>query len=284
MRLVILTPATDNPRFAGTWPEWFERLAAPLRAEGFAVEPAPWTEASDLSGADAVLPLLAWGYHLKADLWAARLDAWERAGLRMPNPAATLRWNTAKTYLAELAGRGAPVVPTVAVERVTEEAVAEARARFATEVVVAKPQVSAGSQDTVRLKPGDPLDGAPRGPALLQPFLPAVAQEGEQSLFYFNGVLSHAVAKAATGGDFRVQPQFGGQVAAMTPSAEMLAVGQAVLAAADRPLAYARVDLIRDLDGALKLMELEAIEPDLYLQYAADGGAAFARGMRAALA
>lgn len=70
----------------------------------------------------------------------------------------------------------------------------------------------------------------------------------------------------------------------MTPSAEMLAVGQAVLAAADRPLAYARVDLIRDLDGALKLMELEAIEPDLYLQYAADGGAAFARGMRAALA
>ena len=85
--------------------------------------------------------------------------------------------------------------------------------------MVAKPQVSAGSQDTVRLKPGDPLDGAPRGPALLQPFLPAVAQEGEQSLFYFNGVLSHAVAKAATGGDFRVQPQFGGQVAAMTPSA-----------------------------------------------------------------
>lgn len=284
MRLVILTPATDNPRFAQTWPEWFERLAAPLRAEGFTVDPAPWTEDGDLADADAVLPLLAWGYHLKADLWAARLDAWERAGLRMPNPASTLRWNTTKTYLAELADRGAPVIPTLAVDRVTAEVVEAARERFGVSTVVAKPQVSAGSQDTVRLSPGDGLDGAPKGGALLQPFLPAVAQEGEQSLFYFNGRLSHAVAKAATGGDFRVQPQFGGQVATVAPSEEMVAVGEVVLAAADRPLAYARVDLIRDLDGALKLMELEAIEPDLYLQYAADGGAAFARGMRAALA
>jgi len=114
---------------------------------------------------------------------------------------------------------------------------------------------------------------------MLQPFMPAITAEGELSLLFFDGVFSHAVAKMAREGDFRVQFQHGGRYQAIQPGADALKAATRVLEAAARPLTYARIDLLRAADGALQLMELEAIEPDLYLEHAPDGGAAFARAM-----
>ncbi|SFK38597.1 RimK family alpha-L-glutamate ligase [Caulobacter sp. UNC279MFTsu5.1] len=273
--VLILTPAPDEPRFANSWSPLFERLAAPLRAQGLTVEAASWVDA-DTAGARVVLPLLSWGYHLRSDEWFARLDALEAAGARLANPASVLRWNTTKTYLADLASRDAPVVPTHAVDRLTLEALDHARDVFGVDLLVTKPQISGGSQDTVKLRHADGLTGCTTGPALIQPFLPAVGEEGELSLFYFDGLFSHAVTKVAVAGDFRVQPQFGGQVSGVAPEPEALHAAEMVLEAAGGPLTYARVDLIRGLDGAPQLMELEVIEPDLFLEHAHDGGAAFA--------
>jgi glutathione synthase/RimK-type ligase-like ATP-grasp enzyme len=273
--VLILTPAADEPRFANSWSPLFERLAAPLRAQGLTVEPASWVDA-DVSAARVVLPLLSWGYHLRTEEWFARVDALEAAGARLVNPASVLRWNTTKTYLAELAGKGAPVVPTHVVDRLTMEALDHARDVFGVDVLVTKPQISGGSQDTVKLRHADGLTGCTTSPALIQPFLPAVGEEGELSLFYFDGVFSHAVTKVAVAGDFRVQPQFGGQVTGVAPEPEALHAAEMVLKAAGAALTYARVDLIRGLDGTPQLMELEVIEPDLFLGHAHDGGAAFA--------
>ena len=140
-----------------------------------------------------------------------------------------------------------------------------------------------GSFGAIRLRPGGGLEGGPTGPAMLQPFLPSVTEEGELSLIFFGGAFSHAIAKVPGAGDFRVQYQHGGAYHAIGATPEMLSVAEQVLAAADQRLTYARIDLIRDHDGSLKLMELEAIEPDLYLNLAPDGGAMFARAMRAAV-
>ena len=115
----------------------------------------------------------------------------------------------------------------------------------------------------------------PAAGRMVQPFLPAVAEEGEQSLFYFGGRFSHAVRKVAAQGDFRVQPQFGADISGFAPDPEAFTLAEAVLAAAPQGLIYARIDLIRGLDGRLCLMELEAIEPDLYLAHAPDGGRMF---------
>uniref|UniRef100_B0T7A3 Transporter n=1 Tax=Caulobacter sp. (strain K31) TaxID=366602 RepID=B0T7A3_CAUSK len=246
------------------------------------VEAGSWVDA-DVAGARVVLPLLSWGYHLRAAEWFARLDALEAAGARLANPVAVLRWNTTKTYLADLAAKGAPVVPTLALDRLTLEDLDRAREVFGVDVLVTKPQISGGSQDTVKLRHADGLTGCTTGPALIQPFLPAVGEEGELSLFYFDGVFSHAVAKVATAGDFRVQPQFGGQVSSVAPEPEALHAAEMVLRAAGAPLTYARVDLIRGLDGTPQLMELEVIEPDLFLGHAHDGGAAFAEAVVRAL-
>jgi glutathione synthase/RimK-type ligase-like ATP-grasp enzyme len=280
--VLILVPAADEPRFASSWSPLFERLAAPLRARGLTVEAGGWVDA-ETAGVRVVLPLLSWGYHLRAGQWFARLDALEAAGARLANPVSVLRWNTTKTYLAELAAKGAPVVPTIALDRLTQEDLDHARDVFGVDVLVTKPQISGGSQDTVKLRHADGLTGCPAGPALIQPFLPAVAEEGELSLFYFDGVFSHAVTKVATGGDFRVQPQFGGQVSGVAPEPEALRAAEMVLKAAGAPLTYARVDLIRGLDGTPQLMELEVIEPDLFLAHAHDGGAAFAAAVVRAL-
>jgi glutathione synthase/RimK-type ligase-like ATP-grasp enzyme len=194
-----------------------------------------------------------------------------------------LRWNTTKTYLAELAAKGAPVVPTIALDRLTLEDLDRAREVFGVDVLVTKPQISGGSQDTVKLRHADGLTGCTSGPALVQPFLPAVGEEGELSLFYFDGAFSHAVTKVAAAGDFRVQPQFGGRVTGVAPEPEALHAAEMVLKAVATPLTYARIDLIRGLDGAPQLMELEVIEPDLFLDHAHDGGAAFADAVLRAL-
>ena len=282
MRLAILTPAPDNPRFADIWPRWHERLSPPLEAAGVVCEARCWTDPGDLSGFDAVAPLLAWSYHLRQDDWTRLLDGFERDGVRTLNGLATLRWNTRKTYLAELEAAGAPVVPTLFSDALTPAIVAEAHHRFGPQLI-AKPQISGGSHQTLRLNAGAAFEGGPDGLAMLQPYLPAVSGEGELSLFFFGGEYSHAIGKVAQAGDFRVQPQFGGAVHAITPPPEAFDAARKVLAAAARDFTYARIDLIRMPDGRLMLMELEVIEPDLYLEHAPDQGAVFAAAMVRAL-
>lgn len=285
--ILILAPADDEPEFSSRWRPLFERLMAPLRAQGLIVTAQAWTEMIDVEQARLVLPLIAWGYHHRQTEWFAQLDAWEAAEIPMVNPVPTLRWNTTKTYLTELAAKGAPVVPTLTHDQLTPDLIAEAFNAFGVDEVVIKPQISGGSHETVRIKrhagEAAALDGGPTGPALIQPFLPAVSEEGEISLFYFDGVFSHAVAKVAVDGDFRVQPQFGGRVSAVAPEPEALHAAEMVLRAADQPLTYARIDLIRGLDHTPQLMELEVIEPDLFLEHGHDHGAAFAAAVKARL-
>jgi glutathione synthase/RimK-type ligase-like ATP-grasp enzyme len=281
--ILMLSPSSQDAAYAAAAARLFERLAAPLRAQGLTVTSQPWTDPVDPEGARLILPLIAWGYHLRQAAWFAQLDALEAGEAPVINPVPTLRWNTTKTYLIELEAKGASVVPTHAHDRLTPEALAAAFDAFGVDEVVIKPQISGGSQDTVRFKRHGTLQGGPPGAALIQPFLPAVAEEGELSLFFFDGVFSHAVSKVATGGDFRVQPQFGGQISGVAPEPEALHAAHRVLEAAGLPLTYARIDLIRGLDHTPQLMELEIIEPDLFLEHAHDHGAAFAAAVKARL-
>ncbi|MEY4248981.1 MAG: hypothetical protein RJA87_614 [Pseudomonadota bacterium] len=280
--IAILVPSPDNHQHDERWPGNFETLAAPLRALGATVEPQPWIDGAApeaLLAYDRVLPLLAWGYHLRTQDWFERLSLWQDLGVRLDHDPEILRWNTSKAYLAELAAKGAPVTPSLMVDGVTEADLAKAREQFQSRSLVIKPQISAGAHKTLVIQAHDPLGSLPTGPVILQPFLPSVGEEGELSLFYFGGVFSHAVAKVAKDGDFRVQPQYGGATTAFDPSPEAREAAATVLAACGKDLTYARVDLIRCLDGSLRLMELEVIEPDLFLAFAADGGAAYGRAV-----
>jgi glutathione synthase/RimK-type ligase-like ATP-grasp enzyme len=279
--VAILTPDPGGILGGTRWPPVLARLAAPLEAAGMRVESRGWTVAGDLTGFDLVLPLLAWGYHREGD-WPGQVLRWQSEGVRLRNPPEVLRWNADKSYLARFAAAGAPVVPTLFVERLDEAALEEAAARFGTDALIAKPRVSASAFQTIRWSPGTKLAGGPDRAAILQPFLPDIEAGGELSLIYLGGAFSHAIRKRPQPGDFRVQPEYDGIITPHDPLPEEHEAAEAALRAADADLLYARVDLVRDLEGAPVLMEIELVEPDLYLEYHPAAPAAFARAVAAA--
>jgi glutathione synthase/RimK-type ligase-like ATP-grasp enzyme len=280
MRLAFLVPAPDYPE---PWAWAFDAEAAALERREVRVDPVAWTEAKDLGGYDLILPLVAWGYHLRHAEWLAFLDRAERDRLPLVNPPALLRWNSDKAYLEELGAKGIACVPTIEVPALSDDDLNAAAARFGTAQLVVKPPVSASATGTHRICPGDAIPHSERGQRMMiQPFLPTIATEGEYALILFDGVLSHTVVKRPKGGDFRVQPHLGGttEPCEAPPGAEELAI--AALAAAPAPATYARVDIIRDLAGELRIMELELVEPALWLDVAPHGEAAFAGAVIAA--
>ncbi len=265
--ICILTPDPTDEASSARWPEVFARMAAPLQAAGATVEPRPWVNAGDLTNFDLVLALMVWGNYRAVDRWLAAVAAWEAQGVRLHNPASVLTWNVDKIYLQRLAEAGAPILGTAWLDRGDPELAEAARLAHGWDEAVIKPRRSGGSYRTERLRAGTTADFERfDSPAMLQPFLPAVGTTGETSLVYFNGAFSHAVNKVARSGDFRVQPDWGGHVRAVTPAPDERAAAEAALSAIDEtPLLYARVDLVRDLDGRPVIMELELLEPDLYL-------------------
>lgn len=282
MRIAILVPAPDYPE---PWRWAFDVEADALIAAGAKVEPVAWTEADDLDGFDLVMPLVAWGYHLDYDRWLAFLNRAEAGRWPLINPPALLRWNGDKAYLAELADRGVPTVPTLAVESCCDADLEEARRRFDSDWLVIKPPISASASGTHRLGPNDDLPAeSRRRPMIVQPLIEEIAKTGEFSLMLFGGEFSHAVVKRPKAGDFRVQPHLGGVTvpSEAPPGAERLA--KQALAAAPTQATYARVDIIPDDNGVLRIMELELIEPALYLDHAPGGGAAFSQAVLSAAA
>ena len=282
--LAVLTPDPADPSYAGQWPGVLERLAGALALAGITVEPSPWTDhledASGLTAYPLVLPLIVWGYHRDHARWMQACETWERAGVRMLNPPSVIGWNSDKSYLSRLADRGVAIPPTLWVDSVTQGDVDSAFERFRTDVVIVKPRVSGGAWKTLRLSRGDRLADAPDGPAMIQPYLPSIETEGETSLLFFGGALSHVVNKRPVTGEFRIQVQFGGQYAALPqPPAGALALAEKTLAAIDEDLLYARIDMAQGPGGEWLLMEAELIEPDFYLGSAPDGGARFAEAV-----
>lgn len=287
-RVAVLTPDPADSSYAGQWPSVLERLAGALAGAGIAVEPTPWTdhveEASRLAGYPLVLPLIVWGYHRDHARWMQACRTWEAASVRMLNPPSVIGWNSDKSYLGRLAGKGVAIPPTEWVEGVTQADVDAAFDRFGTDVAIVKPRVSGGAWKTLRLSRGDALRDAPEGPAMIQPYLPSIETEGETSLLFFGGRLSHVVNKRPVSGDFRIQTQFGGQYVALPePPSGALALAEQTLAAIDEDLLYARIDMAQGQNGGWLLMEAELIEPDFYLGAAPEGGARFAAAVKARL-
>ncbi|SFS32613.1 hypothetical protein SAMN05192570_0625 [Brevundimonas viscosa] len=286
--IAVLTPDPADPSFAGQWPGVLERLSEALATAGLAARPNPWTahveDASGLRGFPLVLPLIAWGYHRDHDRWLQACATWQAAGVRMLNPPSVLAWNSDKSYLGRLAEKGVAVPETIWVEAVAQADVDAAFDRLGAETLIVKPRVSGGAWKTLRLSRGDRLADAPDEPAMVQPYLPSIESEGETSLLFFGGALSHVVNKRPAAGEFRIQTQFGGRYVALAePPPGALELARATLAAIDEDLLYARIDMAQGPDGEWLLMEAELIEPDFYLGSAPQGGARFAQAVKARL-
>ena len=253
------------------------KLIPAFAAQGMTLDLIPWREAAAKADEyDAMLPLLVWDYFEgnEADFIAEMAKA--EAKTKLFNDFKTLSWNANKSYLDELEHEGAPVISTITVERVTETGVARAFEELETDTLVIKPQVGGGAWRQVLYKKGEPFpskDELPPEGAMIQAFLPSVVEEGEYSFLYFGGQFSHALIKRPKSGDYRIQSIYGGTEETYEPSSQERASARAVLNALNFTPLYARVDLLRGRDGKLKLIELEMIEPYLYLTHAKGEGA-----------
>jgi len=281
MRVALMVP---DPAFPEAYAWAYDVEAAILRKVGIEVEPVVWTKIDKLPDVDLVMPLVAWGYNLDYPRWLGLLQRAEVERWPLMNPPGLLRWNSDKAYLKELGAKGIPTVPTIDVDHLSPASLSAASAKFGASDLVVKPPVSGGAHGTYRLKVGDPIpDHVAGARMMIQPFQPTIAA-GEWSIILFGGAFSHAVIKTPVPGEFRVQPHLGGTDKLVVPPHGSIDLAKAALAAAPAEALYARVDMIGGANGALKIMELELIEPALFLHHAPDKGAAFASAVRTAAA
>lgn len=246
-----------------------ELLVRALSANGASVRMLAWDDETAEAGRDELVVIRStWNYFTDVDgffRWTERTSA----RTRLLNPASIVRANAKKTYLADLERRGIAVVPTEYVERSRPVRVEDVLERRGWDAVVIKPVVSAGSFMTRRFDASD-VAGAQRfvdelvaeRDAMIQRWMPSVDTYGERSLVWIDGEVTHAIRKA---------PRFaGGQESVSEGEVEIApeerAFARRVLQPLEEKLLYARVDMVVDGDGAPRLMELELIEPSLFLK------------------
>lgn len=263
-------------------------LAPAFAARGMALESLDWrAPPGNFDGAAAVLIGTPWDYFDHPAEFLESLESFEARGIPVLNPPDVVRWNIEKTYLRDLAERGAPTIPTLWLDDARRADIVAALDQFDTGSVVVKRQVGGGALGQHRFARHDlPQEEWRMGhPAMIQPFLPAIVEEGEISLIFIEGAFSHALRKRAAEGDYRIQSLFGGREEEFAPSPAELAQAEAVLAACPftAPL-YARIDMVRLASGKLAVMEAELIEPYLYPDHGPELGERLASAITARLA
>jgi glutathione synthase/RimK-type ligase-like ATP-grasp enzyme len=239
-----------------------------LRAAGVSADVVSWDEDRDWGAYELVVVRTPWDYFDRVTQfldWAARVER----ETSLVNPADVLRWNSHKGYLAEFTAKSVPTVPTRLVPGPSTD-VADQIREVPWEEIVVKPAVDGGARHAWRGLRDDPSLSrvaerlTEHGDVVVQPFVPAIV-DGERSLVFLGGRFSHAVRKVPKTGDYRSQRHLGGREVDHEPDSAELQVALAAMAAAPGRLTYARVDLV-DWEGAPVLIELEVIEPDLFLR------------------
>lgn len=272
-----------------TWPQVSESdrlVQQALEARGATVEARAWNAPeADWDGFDAIVLRSNWDYHFDPDAFLGWLDRLERAGARIWNPPALVRWNLTKAYLLELARAGVPTVATVILEDETRAGLEAVMAARGWSRVVMKPVISASAHDT-RLVSSATIDeavaalaaGAIRRPVLVQPFVVEIQTRGEWSLVFIDAELTHAVLKRPAAGEFRVQPRLGGTVETPPPPDGVRAVARMALDALPVPPLYARIDGVETAAG-FQIMEVEVNEPGLFFPHAPAAAQRFAEAL-----
>jgi hypothetical protein len=265
-----------------------QHFARALERRGVQVCAAAWDDpAAAWSSAAAVVIRSTWDYHLRrADFltWVARVSA----ATTLYNDARAVRWNSHKSYLAEIARRGVPVIDTVFASVGSNlDLTAVAREHGWRDVVV-KPAVSASAHETRRFDVPDRAEGQAHLDRLLatrdvmvQPHLAALAEQGELSLLFARGRFTHAVRRRSALVDGHVMPKSApadAPAAAIECAARVLEAAGALTGVSPNEMLYSRVDLAATVSDCV-LLELELIEPSLFLVHAPNEAEAFAAAL-----
>jgi O-ureido-D-serine cyclo-ligase len=260
-----------------------------LAARGHQAHQAAWDDTTQRwDDYDAVLLRSTWNYF--HDL--PRFLAWAEhvaSQSRLWNSLEVVRWNTHKFYLRDLESRGIPIVPTEFVPAGSHFDLQTCFAVRGWSSAVIKPAVSADAFATVRADRAAPAAGLlhlqthlPVRDMLVQSYMTTVAEPGERCLVFLDGEYSHTVRKRSL---FLGGRHAGPEGVPVSAGDDEIMLARRVLSQIEltTPL-YARIDLLRDPEGIPRLMELELVEPSLFLEEAPGSAERLAAGLEARLA
>ena len=243
-----------------------------LRRRGIATGVAVWDDpAVDWAAAPVTVVRSVFDYHLRREAFIAWVDRVEPL-TRLCNAPATIRWNSHKSYLRGLAESGVATVPTAWARQGHPFDLGAVMAARGWSAAIVKPAVSASAHGTMQVGPtglGEGqihLDGLLRSTdALVQPYLAEFERKGETSVIWLGGVQTHSVLRPA---GLHAPPEAMRGRPVDPPPAELAFARTVYDRIRPEPL-YARIDLLDTRDYGLCLLELELIEPALYLSQSA---------------
>ena len=258
-------------------------LRKPLLDLGWECEFVSWKNPQIIwSDYDLAIIRKTWDYQHQVNQFISTLEHISQSVV-LKNDLSLVKWNLNKKYLLDLEKRGIQIVPTFYGTQLTEKLILREAQNFQTSELILKPAIAASAKDTF-LFHLDELDDYldrflnlfDRRKYLLQPFIPSIKEVGEFSLIYFKGIYSHCVRKYPIPSDFRVQEKHGGKLEHWNASSKLINAADQVLGVLNSYPLYSRIDFVIDNNDIL-LMELELVEPSLFLDFSENASILFAQ-------
>ncbi len=234
---------------------------------------------------DAVIIRSTWDYPHKLTQFKNWIEQLEAQHTPVFNSGDVIRWNIEKTYLKQIEEWGFDIVPTVWVQYESPAFLSELIEKANWQKVIVKPTISVGAENTLLIDHTAMPTEFPyqsNSSLMIQPFLSEITSEGEWSFVFLGGTFSHCVRKVPKAGDFRIHQHHGGTYYAETPPTDGLELAKGIVKKITSPLLYARVDMVRS-EGKFMLLELELIEPSLYLEFSKTAPELLARSIAASI-
>ena len=243
-----------------------------LTGKGLDIKMEVWTDPRvDWSVYDLAILKSPWDYFDKIRQFYNWLNQLEELNVPLLNPIKVVKWNSDKHYLKEIADAGLSVVPTLYFEQGEKPDLTNCFEKLKSEKLIIKPCISGGSKNTLKITRENLAELRPviheylnEEAYMTQPFLEEIETKGEWSFLFFNGKFSHSLLKKAKPGDFRVQHYLGGSIHDEEAPSHLLKSAEKYVQQFAKGCLYARVDGL-EVNGQFMLMELELIEPFLFL-------------------
>jgi glutathione synthase/RimK-type ligase-like ATP-grasp enzyme len=259
----------------------------PLAELGWHAEMVPWRDPDiDWSDYDLVYICTPWDYQDNVDEFLNVLEKIDASPATLVNSIDLVHWNLEKNYLGDLELRGAAIVPSLFCDKFDSAAVSTWFEAHRSDKVVVKPLVGANADHiTVVNKPvseeavASLRETYSSRPFFVQPFMERIVSEGEYSTFFFNGEYSHAILKKPAADDFRTQEEHGAEILSVAAPQALIDTAHDVVALVEPRPVYVRADFVSNERDEFLVMELELIEPSLYLRTDPGSAARFARAM-----
>jgi len=264
---------SDNPNFSQS----DTLLARSLVAKGFTVSPVPWDKQADWKQYNMLILRSCWNYHEKYQQFLKWLYLIEQLKVPVWNSIDLVRWNSHKFYLADLKGKGIAIPPTEFVKKITPINIKQLCEQKKWEDIVIKPAIGVSAYKIARFKISELTKAQSYAKKLLetsdiliQQCLPEILSDGEYSLVFFGNTFSHAVNKKPKQGEFRSNYKFGVTETLMHLPKRIINQAKHALEIVANPTLYTRIDgCVRD--DKFILMELELIEPHLFINHYLQG-------------